>query len=129
MKKFDHDESGTNHTRFRRQTAKTYAMHDCFYKEDLSYFVLHLGRDPISTTAGDDLENGLRIPLREMTMVTAEETRGSERDPLSSTRDAATISPAPQNRPQSHTSSAIHGVDFVGTLVPWPNFEGDTIAA
>ncbi|CAG8001507.1 hypothetical protein PENNAL_c0005G08998 [Penicillium nalgiovense] len=31
---------------------------------------------------------------------------------------------------QNHTtSSAIHRVDFVGTLVPWPNFEGDVIAA
>ncbi|KAJ5472641.1 hypothetical protein N7530_006642 [Penicillium desertorum] len=25
------------------------------------------------------------------------------------------------------TSSAIHGVDFVGAL-PWPNFEGDVVA-
>ncbi|KAJ9481332.1 hypothetical protein VN97_g12152 [Penicillium thymicola] len=31
---------------------------------------------------------------------------------------------------QNHTtSSAIHRVDFVGTLLPWPNFERDVIAA
>ncbi|OQE25874.1 hypothetical protein PENFLA_c008G03509 [Penicillium flavigenum] len=31
---------------------------------------------------------------------------------------------------QNHTiSSAIHPVDFVGTLVPWPNFRGEVIAA
>ncbi|KAJ6180002.1 hypothetical protein N7519_010463 [Penicillium mononematosum] len=31
---------------------------------------------------------------------------------------------------QNHTiSSAIHRVDFVGKLAPWPNFEGEVIAA